>query len=572
MSRSSPGRYALHEFAKNVYNVRVTDTAGKPLTVTRPNPHQWDVDGHSGHVRVTYHDLWRPRGRHLPRHRQHACAHQHAGRADVGARPRAARRDRALRAAARLVVAGRDAAAAGRGSVHVYRAEPPVPDGQSDGAQRLQRAHASRSPACRATRSSGSPCITQGTDAELDSFAGDVQKVVREARHVFRRVPRVRGQHLHVHRRLPAIGERRRHGAPQQHVPEQPVVDPQRTGSVCSVPSRTSSSMRGTSSGSGRGRSSRSTSKMPTCRASSGSPRGSPTTTSRSILQRAGLMHLDGYAGNAAGTINTVTQRPGRLIRTAVEMSQFAPFVDAATSIDRDELREHVHLVLHVGRSDRPGARPGAARPERRQGHARSLHAGALAESTASRAGGCRATWTTRTRLPTRRSALAEVSGDAAFADDFFARYIQGHEVVDYARLLARAGLVLRPRFPGRASPVTSAAGRARQRARRRARPFGSPAYCGRPRTRRYDRVDRRRGAVERRRGRAHHPHATSWRQLPIVFERRGRQVTGSFGWSRTRRRNWSRRSSRARPLTPAQRRFRDAWLSSAAERVLNTV
>ena len=28
MSRSSPGRYALHEFAKNVYDVRVTDGRG----------------------------------------------------------------------------------------------------------------------------------------------------------------------------------------------------------------------------------------------------------------------------------------------------------------------------------------------------------------------------------------------------------------------------------------------------------------------------------------------------------------------------------------------------------------
>ena len=46
---------------------------------------------------------------------------------------------------------------------------------------------------------------------------------------------------------------------------------------------------------------------------------------------------------------------------------------------------------------------------------------------------------------------LAEVSGDRAFARDFFARYIQGHEVADYARLLARAGFVVRKRNAGRA-------------------------------------------------------------------------------------------------------------------------
>jgi predicted metalloprotease with PDZ domain len=46
---------------------------------------------------------------------------------------------------------------------------------------------------------------------------------------------------------------------------------------------------------------------------------------------------------------------------------------------------------------------------------------------------------------------LAEVSGDRAFAADFFAKYVAGHEVADYQRLLSRAGLVLRRRYAGRA-------------------------------------------------------------------------------------------------------------------------
>src|SRR5690606_27427797 len=54
MSRSSPGRYALHEFAKNVYNVRAVDGGGRDLEITRPNPHQWNVNGHDGTVRVSY--------------------------------------------------------------------------------------------------------------------------------------------------------------------------------------------------------------------------------------------------------------------------------------------------------------------------------------------------------------------------------------------------------------------------------------------------------------------------------------------------------------------------------------
>lgn len=54
MSRSSPGRYAVHEFAKNVYSVSATDGAGRPLTVQRTDPYGWTVAGHDGTVSVTY--------------------------------------------------------------------------------------------------------------------------------------------------------------------------------------------------------------------------------------------------------------------------------------------------------------------------------------------------------------------------------------------------------------------------------------------------------------------------------------------------------------------------------------
>lgn len=54
MSRSSPGRYALHEFAKNVSNFRASDGQGRALDVSRPSPYQWNVAGHKGVVVVEY--------------------------------------------------------------------------------------------------------------------------------------------------------------------------------------------------------------------------------------------------------------------------------------------------------------------------------------------------------------------------------------------------------------------------------------------------------------------------------------------------------------------------------------
>jgi len=54
MSRTSPGRYALHEFAKNVYGFEATDSKGNVLPVTRPNPYAWNVSGHDGTINIKY--------------------------------------------------------------------------------------------------------------------------------------------------------------------------------------------------------------------------------------------------------------------------------------------------------------------------------------------------------------------------------------------------------------------------------------------------------------------------------------------------------------------------------------
>jgi Predicted protease with the C-terminal PDZ domain len=55
MSRSSPGRYSLHDFAKNVYDVHAFARDGRELPATRPDPYGWNVSGgHGGSVTVTY--------------------------------------------------------------------------------------------------------------------------------------------------------------------------------------------------------------------------------------------------------------------------------------------------------------------------------------------------------------------------------------------------------------------------------------------------------------------------------------------------------------------------------------
>jgi predicted metalloprotease with PDZ domain len=127
-----------------------------------------------------------------------------------------------------------------------------------------------------------------------------------------------------------------------------------------------------------------------------------------------------------------------------------APFVDGGTTVDRTNwpnsvtsyypLGAAIGLALDLtlrGRSDsevtlddfmramwRVHGKPGGAR----EGYVDRPYTAADAEAR-----------------------LAEVSGDRAFARDFFSRYIQGREAADYPALLARAGFVVRRRSRGRA-------------------------------------------------------------------------------------------------------------------------
>ncbi|MCF8713282.1 M61 family metallopeptidase [Joostella atrarenae] len=54
MSRSSPGRYALHEFAKNVYGVTAVNKDGEALKIIRQNPYEWIIANPKGETTVTY--------------------------------------------------------------------------------------------------------------------------------------------------------------------------------------------------------------------------------------------------------------------------------------------------------------------------------------------------------------------------------------------------------------------------------------------------------------------------------------------------------------------------------------
>jgi predicted metalloprotease with PDZ domain len=164
------------------------------------------------------------------------------------------------------------------------------------------------------------------------------------------------------------------------------------------------------------------------------------------------------------------------------------------------------------------------------------------------------------------KAVLSAVAGDAAFADDFFARFIQGHEVVNYARLLSDAGLVLRPREPqaGFAGELRlqDVPGGVRIAG---AVLFGSPAYeAGLERDDVIVAIDAAAATA------AEHVDAVirtarPGASLAVTYMRRNQRVTSRIRVVADPRIEVVPAEQVGQPLTDAQRRFRDAWLRSAS-------
>ena len=168
------------------------------------------------------------------------------------------------------------------------------------------------------------------------------------------------------------------------------------------------------------------------------------------VLRRSGLVDLGATARELTTLVDAVTSGPGRLARSAEEMSRMAPFTDGGRPIDRTnwstsitsyyQFGGAIALALDLTLRERPNSQVSLddfmREMWRRHG----------------KPGGAREGYVDRPyTLTDAESALAAVAGDAVFARDFFARYIQGRELADYTRLLAPAGFVVRPVARGRA-------------------------------------------------------------------------------------------------------------------------
>ena len=562
MSRSSPGRYAVHEFAKNIIDVRVTDTAGRALAVTRPDPHQWTVPSHSGAVRVTYRIFGdRIDGTYLAV--DSTLAHINLPAAVMWAR--------GLEERPATLTFSVPTGSNWRVATQLM----PGPDAFTFTAPNLQYLMDSPTEvSAHAVRTVTPPGVNgatfrlavhhTGTDAELDAFAGDVQRIVAEARHVFGEYAAFdAGTYTFIADYLPwASGDGMEHRN-STILTSGSSIRSNRIGLLDTVSHEFFHSW-----------------NVERIRPRSLEPfnfddanmsgelwlaEGFTSYYGPLIMARAGLMAADELADEFTGVVNTVRNNPGRTVRTAEEMSRLAPFVDAAAAIDRTAFDntfisyytwgEAIGLGLDLTLRDRSSGKTTL------DDFMRALWT-RHGRSKSTRPGYVDAPYT----MADLKAALASVAGDAAFADQFFARFIQGHDVVDYEALLRRVGFVMR-----QAAPTAGYAGQLRlQEVQGRPRvisavPFGSPAYAaGLERDDIILAVDGAevRTADDVERGIA---NGRPGDQIALVFERRGSRVTSTLRLAADPRIEVLTVERAGGTLTAEQRRLRDGWLSSGS-------
>jgi predicted metalloprotease with PDZ domain len=448
MSVSSPGRYSIHDFAKNVYDVHVIDADGQELNVMRPDPSGWTVSGHGATVTVRYKVFGdRIDGTYLAVDTTHI--HMNMPAAIMWAH---GLDDRPVT----LTLPPPDSAIVKRGwtvATQLHPGSTPL-EFTAPNLQYLIDSPLEFGPVAMRQFSVDRHTFRfaahhTGTDDELNRFMKEVERIVREEGAIYGEFPDYEpGYYTFLADYLPyADGDGMEH----------------RNSTVMT----SSSTIRSDQAGlldtvaheffhcwNVERIRPRDIEPFDLDRENMSSElwlaEGFTQYYGPLVLQRAGVVDLDYTRQTLAMLVDNVVNSPGRAVRSAQEMSRMAPFTDGGRPIDRTNWPNTVISYYPFGaaialaldlslreRSDgritlddfmramwRTHGKPGASR----EGYVDRPYTAADAEAR-----------------------LAEVSGDPGFARDFFSRYIQGREAADYPRLLRNAGFLVRKRESGRA-------------------------------------------------------------------------------------------------------------------------
>ncbi|MFN3352910.1 MAG: M61 family metallopeptidase [Brevundimonas sp.] len=437
MSRSSPGRYAIHEFAKNVYSVTASDGAGRALPIERTEPYSWTVPSHGGTVTVAY-TLWADRGdgTYAQIDPSHARLNAPAslmwaeGHDERAARLRFRRPDASWRVATQL--APTEDPDVFTAPSFQYLMDSPIE--VSNHTVREWQVDDAGVP-----RTIRIALHHLGSETEADEFAARARRVVDAQIAVFGDVPDFDfGTYTFIADYVPWIS-----GDGMEH----------RNSTVISTP---------------RGLAEADYGQIGTLsheffhawnveriRPAELEPfdftQADPTPSlwfaegftsyyGPLTVRRAGVDSVDAFLEEVGGQLNFIVNNPARAYGGPQEMSLRAPFVDAATSIDPTNANIFASYYPY-----------GAVIAMGLDLTLRERFPGVTLDDY------MRLMWT-RHGLAERpytpadlERALADVTGDAAFARDVFDRWIRRSELPDFAALLGQAGVAVVARNPGRA-------------------------------------------------------------------------------------------------------------------------
>ena len=445
MARSSPGRYALHEFAKNVYAVKAVNSAGRALTVTRRSPHEWAVTGHTGVVIFSY-TLYADRADGTYAGIDETRAHLNipatfAWSPQLATRPIMVtfhRPDPAWKIATQLQPT--NDAETFRAPNLQYFMDSPTHLGVLD-IREWQVASGGRTQTMRLA------VDHTGTAAQVSEYTDLTKRVVNEMAAVFGELPAFDfGTYTFVAcYRSNCAGDGMEHRNSTSVTSSSSLAENQ-MGLLGTVSHEFFHAW-----------------NVERIRPRSLEPfdfteanmsgelwlaEGFTSYYGDLVLARSAILTPRQYAQGLTGAVNTLTTSPARAFSGAVGMAQQAPFVDAAVAIDPNNRSntfisyytygEAVGLALDLllrGRTPAVTLDDFMREMWRRHG---KLQTAALAPAR---------TYT----LADAEAALAAVTKDSVFARSFFTRYVVGSALPDYPALLAQAGFLVRPAHAGRA-------------------------------------------------------------------------------------------------------------------------
>jgi predicted metalloprotease with PDZ domain len=549
MSRSSPGRYALHQFAKNIYNVRATDGAGRSLQVTRPNPDQWSVETSGGTVVFDY-TLFGDRADGTYAAIDLSHAHLNGPATFVWARgfektPISVNIE--IPPGSGWSVATQLPSA--NGGTWTAPNLDALMDAPLEIGPHVLRQWSADGHAFRLALHS------EAAEDVVTRFQRMCEAVVLEEEGVFGAFPKYdNGSYTFLVDYLPYAS-----GDGMEHRNSTVITGPQALTRQSTPQLIESVAHEFFHSWNVKRIRPRSLEPFDYERVNMSGElwfaEGFTDYYGPLVLERSGLSPREEFMATMRDAVNTVLTAPGREVFSPVDMSRRAAFVDGAASIDPQN-RANTYISYYTyGRALALGMDLAI----------RSRFPGKSLDDM------MRAMWRRHPDVQKPyteqdlEQALAEATGSGEFAKEIFQRHINGLEPMDYAALLAHAGFVLRPESPPKAwigSPALSFSDRGADVIGSTQR--GSPLYLAG-----IDRGDR---ILEFKTRREWDDLAASRKpgdRTTLTVETRNGRKQVQITWAQTPDVEIVSFEQAGRAMTPEIARFRDAWLGSKALRPL---